>query len=519
MEENTYLNNESDSDDFELLNGKKKENQITRKTYFPQKYYKLYILLISIFILFIPRVHKIKELDINNSLNQTQIQTETKNKTQIHTETKNKTQTETETKNITQTETNNKTQIQTETKNITQTETKNRTQTETKNRTQTEDETKTQTKDETKIETKEETKIETKNKTYCLLFNVENVHLLKELGLLAWSMHKYLGYDSFMATYKNGNYDYLKYLPGLRLEFIPNVKRDFVADSLTWLRSNAKRIDVLHLFHMYDRTKRHVELYKQVNPSGKVYLKLDGTVTKQNVFKDTSIIDFISTEFKEYAIEVAKVLKRPIGFVPNPIHPNEIQEFRKFENRKNNIFYVGRVESDKGSHTLLEAFVKIHDKIPNWTLTLAGPINNKLTIAKNFFNIYPNLKGKVIFTGNINDRDRLIELYRSSKIFAFPSRHEGCPISLAEAVSQGCFPVVSDIRPNKLLTNNFKYAYYHERDNTAQLADKLLYACLHEAEIEKLAILGRNAMVERCDLEKCAKTIHEGVFSNELKKK
>ena len=197
MEENTYLNNESDSDDFELLNGKKKENQITRKTYLPQKYYKLYILLISIFILFIPRVHKIKELDINNSLNQTQIQTETKNKTQIHTETKNKTQTET------------------------------------KNRTQTEDETKTQTKDETKIETKEETKIETKNKTYCLLFNVENVHLLKELGLLAWSMHKYLGYDSFMATYKNGNYDYLKYLPGLRLEFIPNVKRDFVADSLT----------------------------------------------------------------------------------------------------------------------------------------------------------------------------------------------------------------------------------------------------------------------------------------------
>ena len=299
----------------------------------------LYILLISIFILFIPRVHKIKELDINNSLNQT----ETKNKTQIHTETKNKTQTETETKNITQTETNNKTQIQTETKNITQTETKNKTQTETKNRTQTEDETKTQTKDETKIETK--------NKTYCLLFNVENVHLLKELGLLAWSMHKYLGYDSFMATYKNGNYDYLKYLPGLRLEFIPNVKRDFVADSLTWLRSNAKRIDVLHLFHMYDRTKRHVELYKLVNPSGKVYLKLDGTVTKQNVFKDTSIIDFISTEFKEYAIEVAKVLKRPIGFVPNPIHPNEIQEFRKFENRKNNIFYVGRVESDKGSHT------------------------------------------------------------------------------------------------------------------------------------------------------------------------
>ena len=404
MEEITNLIKESDLKDFELLNDKEREYQVNRKSYFPQKYYKLSIILISIFILFITSAHDIKEMDINKALNQTQ----------------------------------------------------------------------------------------NKTKTYCLLYNVENTHLLKELGLLAWGMHKYLGYDSFMATYKNGNYDYLKYLPGLRLEFIPKIDKDFLYDSLTWLKSNAKRIDVLHLFHIQKRTRKQLQLYKKVNPSGRAYLKLDGIIEKQNIFKDTSIIDFISVEFKEFTNDIAKVLKRPVGFVPNPIHPDEIQEFRKFENRSNNIFYVGRVESDKGSHTLLEAFVKIHDKIPNWKLTLAGSINNKLTIAKNFFNIYPHLKGKVIFTGNINDRDRLIELYRNS---------------------QGCFPIVSNIRPNKLLTNNFKYAFYHERDNSAQLADKLLYACLHEAEIEKLAILGRNAMVDRCDLEKCSKTIHEGVFS------
>ena len=64
----------------------------------------------------------------------------------------------------------------------------------------------------------------------------------------------------------------------------------------------------------------------------------------------------------------------------------------------------------------------------------------------------------------------------------------------SEPVSQGCFPIVSNILPNKLLTNNFKFAYYHERDNSNQLAEKLLYACLHEAEIEKLAILGKNSI-------------------------
>ena len=104
-------------------------------------------------------------------------------------------------------------------------------------------------------------------------------------------------------------------------------------------------------------------------------------------------------------------------------------------------------------------------------------------------------------------------MYRNSKIFSFPSRHEGCPLALSEAMSQGCFSIVSNIPPNKLLTKNFKYAYNHEVDNSNELANKLLYACTHEEEIEKIAIKGRKAIIERCDLEKCCKRIQDGVFS------
>lgn len=318
----------------------------------------------------------------------------------------------------------------------------------------------------------------------------------------------------YISTYKNDNYEYLKFLPGLRIEFIPKVRMDFLKDSLVWLRRNAQKIDVLHLFHIRERTKKHAELYKKINPLGSIYVKLDGILTKQNIFKDTANINFISIEFKEYTDQISKILNRPIGFVPNPIHPEEVKEFRKFENRSNIILYVGRVEFMKGSLTLLEAFVKIHEKIPNWKLQLTGAINLELIISKKFFNTYPNLKGRVIFTGDINDREKLIEIYINAKIFAFPSRKEGCPNSLSEAISQGCFPIISNILPHKLMTNNFKFAYYHEMDNSNQLADKILYSCLHESEIEKLAILGRKAMVERCNLKKCSKTIQEGVLSN-----
>ena len=352
-----------------------------------------------------------------------------------------------------------------------------------------------------------------KNKVYCLLFNIANVHLCKELGLLPWGMHKYLGYDSFIATYNNNDYENLRLLPGLRLEFIPKIYGDFERDSLQWLRVNSKQIDILNVFHFKRVSKRYIQLFKKLNPSGKAYLKLD-VVYNQKEFEDNLYIDFISIEFQEYTNYLSKLFHRPVGFVPNPLNPYEIKNFNKFQNRENTIIYVGKIEQEKGSFTLIEAFIKIHEKIPNWKLQLTGSIGNNLNITKNLFSVYPYLKDKIIFTGNINNRTKLIEMYRNSKIFYFPSRHEGCPIALSEAMSQGCFPVVSNIPPNKLLTNNFKFAYYHEVDNSNDLANKLLYACFHEEEIEKLAIKGRKAIIERCDIEKCCKTIHNGLFSN-----
>ena len=220
-------------------------------------------------------------------------------------------------------------------------------------------------------------------------------------------MHKYFGYDSFIATYKNDDYENLKLLPGLRIEFIPKIFNIFEIDSLIWLTTNAKRIDVLNTLHFNERSKRYIKLFKKLNPSGKAYLKLDDSLKDQNISEDTSYIDFISIEFKEYSSKISKEFQRSIGFVPNPVFPGEIQDFIKFKNRENIIIFTGRIDYHKGCHTLLEAFIKIHDKIPNWKLQLTGKINDKLNITNNFSLIYPGLKDKVIFTGKINNRTRL----------------------------------------------------------------------------------------------------------------
>ena len=89
-------------------------------------------------------------------------------------------------------------------------------------------------------------------------------------------MHKYFGYNSCIATYENGEYPNLRFLPGLELKFIPKITGKFHKDSYVWLLKNSRKIDVLHLFHFGGGSFRQALIYKIFNPKGKVYLKFDG---------------------------------------------------------------------------------------------------------------------------------------------------------------------------------------------------------------------------------------------------
>ena len=80
-----------------------------------------------------------------------------------------------------------------------------------------------------------------------------------------------------------------------------------------------------------------------------------------------------------------------------------------------------------------------------------------MNIASDFYAKYPDLRERVIFAGEVRDREELIKLYRESKIFVFPSRWEGCPLALSEALSHGLFTVTRDILPNRSLTENFRF--------------------------------------------------------------
>jgi GalNAc-alpha-(1->4)-GalNAc-alpha-(1->3)-diNAcBac-PP-undecaprenol alpha-1,4-N-acetyl-D-galactosaminyltransferase len=124
--------------------------------------------------------------------------------------------------------------------------------------------------------------------------------------------------------------------------------------------------------------------------------------------------------------------KVPIQIIPNPLR---IVEDIKIEKR-NVILGVARHYYVKGIDRLLEAFAKVDAK--DWILEIAGsegPETEKLINQAKVLGI----ENRVVFLGARKDIDRI---YSYSSIFVLPSRSEGLPNALIEAMAHG-LPCIS----------------------------------------------------------------------------
>src|ERR1700741_3469628 len=119
------------------------------------------------------------------------------------------------------------------------------------------------------------------SKTFVTIFPIcENVHLTKDLGQIPYFLHKAHGFDSKIVSYKNNEtYDNLNgEVKGLKMDFVENTGRISFLEKgiLKYIYSNAKKMDVLNLYIFSKHTFVYGIFYKMLNPSGFLFLKLDG---------------------------------------------------------------------------------------------------------------------------------------------------------------------------------------------------------------------------------------------------
>ncbi len=106
---------------------------------------------------------------------------------------------------------------------------------------------------------------------------------------------------------------------------------------------------------------------------------------------------------------------------------------------RSRIVAIGRLSAEKGFDLLLAAFARVAAVHPEWDLHIAGdgPLRTELKQLARAL----GLADRVVFHGLVTDVGGLL---RSARIFTLPSRNEGFPNVLLEAMAHGVAPVSFD---------------------------------------------------------------------------
>jgi len=313
----------------------------------------------------------------------------------------------------------------------------------------------------------------------------ENIHLIKDVGQIPYLMHKQYGYDATIVTVKNSkDYSYLEdEVKGLKLKFIPKLKfgRYSIA-TIYYLLVNAKKIDVLHLFHHREPTYIYAMIYKKLNPLGHLYVKSDkgyrDIVNNDGFFnmskkrhqkrdklfnKALAYIDTISVENEgsyDFLIKKYPKNKEKFFYLTNAL---DLDAFYKkippldFDKKENLILTVGRIGAkEKNNQMLLDALSKVDLK--TWRVELIGPIEKEFqNNIELFYKKNPHLKDKVVFTGAIMDRKILLDYYARAKLFCLTSIEESFGFVMIEAMAYGNYIITTDVSSARDITNEEKY--------------------------------------------------------------
>ncbi len=172
--------------------------------------------------------------------------------------------------------------------------------------------------------------------------------------------------------------------------------------------------------------------------------------------------------------------------IPNSYTATEnVEPF--YGERKKTIVSVGRFENQKGYDVLIDAFAIIHNDFPDYRLILYGDGSKKEAYRSQVESL--GLSDCVDFPGYINNAAARI---REDGIFALPSRFEGIPNSLIEALSVGVPTVSSDCTPGgpHFLTRGGERGLLVPVGDADALADAIIRLIKDKELAQKLSELG-----------------------------
>lgn len=157
------------------------------------------------------------------------------------------------------------------------------------------------------------------------------------------------------------------------------------------------------------------------------------------LFRRAAGIVLLTNEAKEF---FPKFLQKKAVIMPNGISEGFLKELEK-ENSKlhcdKQILSVGRIDNNKNQKLLIDAFSLISDKHKDWNVVICGDGENRESLEE--YVRQADLWERVIFAGSVTN---VPEYMGRAKIFVLPSRIEGMPNALIEAMVMGMACISTD---------------------------------------------------------------------------
>jgi glycosyltransferase involved in cell wall biosynthesis len=192
--------------------------------------------------------------------------------------------------------------------------------------------------------------------------------------------------------------------------------------------------------------------------------------------------DFIEKYWKNLNVRVLE----------NAVSLDEVQP-RKNETDEKTMIFLGRLHEDKGLREIVEACRALKKEGFQFRFKCFGAGEAKEKFVSEMNEI---LGDKFSYGGVVSGAEKWQAL-AASDIFLLPSRYEGLPVALLEAMAAGCVPVASNIGSVREVVRDGVNGFLVEPGNTAQIVEKLRSLLSDEIDWENLRKNARTTIEEK----------------------